>query len=242
MTDSTPPEPPAPAAYVPPAGALAPPPPPVPPAPPAYVPPVPMPYQTDTSRNWMGILSLIFGIIGGWLLALVFGILGLSGVKQGKATNKGMNIAGIVLGAVWFVVSIVLVLVFVSLAANSTILKSMRNAAVGDCYTSTVQSTEGLVDVNPVFGSCAAGTNAEVYYVGEFDGTSSPDDDAFMDELWTFCTSDAAIARVDADVAYDYFVEYYIPYADTWSIAPHTIVCGLSSSTGTIDPGAVLND
>jgi len=256
MTENTPAEPAVPAepAAVAPEGYV----PPAPQAPPAYVPPmpeaapvvaaasaydpVPLQAQVDTSRNWMGVISLVFGIIGGSVIAIVFGILGLVAVKSGKASNKGMNIWGIVLGAVWIVVTIVLFVALVVFAATSVDTNTMKSAEVGDCYTSTVQFTSDLVDVNPVFGSCAVGTNAEVYYVGEFDSTTGPDDAEFTSDLLDFCTSDAAVAYVDPDVAYDYFVEYYIPYATTWNIAPHTVVCGLSTSEGTIDPGAVLND
>ncbi|MGH3823087.1 MAG: hypothetical protein ACRDRA_09690 [Pseudonocardiaceae bacterium] len=60
--------------------------------------------------NGMGVTGLVTGIIGACLawvpglgmilgiLGIVFGGIGLYYASQGKATNKGMSIAGLVLG------------------------------------------------------------------------------------------------------------------------------------------------
>lgn len=69
------------------------------------------------SAHWSNIVSLCTGIVGfilsflglGWLLslaALVFGIIGVSGDKGGK----GMGIAGIILGAIGFIISLVIII------------------------------------------------------------------------------------------------------------------------------------
>ncbi|PKQ25015.1 MAG: DUF4190 domain-containing protein [Actinobacteria bacterium HGW-Actinobacteria-4] len=59
-------------------------------------------YRPPTSKNWMNIVSLITGIVGCFgftgLLAVIFGHLGVAAAKRGEATNRGLGIAGLVLG------------------------------------------------------------------------------------------------------------------------------------------------
>ena len=114
------------------------------------------------------------------MAAIVFGILGLSAAKKGKATNRGMSIAGIVLGVVWIVLGIVASVAFILFIAHTT-SSAMANAKVGDCYVSTTENISSIDGAGFVFGSCDK-ANAEVYYVGTYDGTALPSDDSFMDE------------------------------------------------------------
>lgn len=73
-------------------------------------------------RNGLGVTALVLGIVGVlfaiipflfWLggilglLALIFGIIGVSRAGKGLATNKGMALTGLILGAVSIVVAIV---------------------------------------------------------------------------------------------------------------------------------------
>ncbi|MGO3022022.1 MAG: DUF4190 domain-containing protein, partial [Brevibacterium sp.] len=76
----------------------------------------------NTSKNIWGILALIGGIVGvlgafvfggGALFgiaAVIFGFVGLSAVKKGLASNKGLNITGIILGGLSILISIVVVI------------------------------------------------------------------------------------------------------------------------------------
>ncbi len=74
--------------------------------------PQPGPYSPPPTRdNWMGITSLIAGIISLFctlpgVLAIVFGALGMSAVTRGTANNKGLCIAGIVTGVLGILISI----------------------------------------------------------------------------------------------------------------------------------------
>ena len=120
--------------------------------------------------------------------------------------------------------------------ANST---TIATAKVGDCYVSTVVTSDTLEYANPKFGSCETGTNAEIYYVSTYTGSALPTDAGIQDELTAICTSADAIKNVDTDLATDYYVEYYLPNADSWDTAPHTVLCGLSTDAGVIDPNAV---
>jgi hypothetical protein len=64
--------------------------------PPPHVPAIP-------KTSGFAIASLIFGILGGFVLALVFGYLALSRIKRsgGALRGRGLAIGGVVLGWVW---------------------------------------------------------------------------------------------------------------------------------------------
>ncbi|BCK66738.1 hypothetical protein Srufu_006910 [Streptomyces libani subsp. rufus] len=73
------------------------------------------PLPAPQARNGMGITALVLGIVGlvlglliilfwmSWLpalLAVIFGSVGMSQARRGRATNKGMALAGVILGVV----------------------------------------------------------------------------------------------------------------------------------------------
>lgn len=84
------------------------------------------PYPTPP-RNGFGVAALVLGllavvlfwtVIGGivlGILALIFGLLGRARAKRGEATNGGMSIAGVVLGALGLLIPIGLIIFGVSL-------------------------------------------------------------------------------------------------------------------------------
>ncbi|MEU9999720.1 DUF4190 domain-containing protein [Streptomyces sp. NPDC050848] len=92
--------------------------------PPTGMPGIPgMPPQPlfQQPRNGLGVTALVLGIVGllfgvfpftFWLgailgiLALIFGIIGHGRARQGQATNKGVALSGLILGAVALVASI----------------------------------------------------------------------------------------------------------------------------------------
>jgi Domain of unknown function (DUF4190) len=60
-------------------------------------------YAVNTSDNWMGIASLVlslssllFGIT--CIPGVIFGHLGLAAARKGKANNRGLALAGVIIG------------------------------------------------------------------------------------------------------------------------------------------------
>ncbi|MGN6034828.1 DUF4190 domain-containing protein [Brevibacterium casei] len=76
----------------------------------------------STSKNIWGILALIGGIVGVVLsfvfgiglifgiAAVIFGFIGLSAIKKGLASNKGVTITGLILGFVSILISIIVII------------------------------------------------------------------------------------------------------------------------------------
>ena len=73
---------------------------------PQCVPPTPAPPEEEKKGCGFGVASLICGILGVNLLAIIFSIVALSR----KEKNKGLGIAGLVLGIIWTIISILLVI------------------------------------------------------------------------------------------------------------------------------------
>ena len=85
-------------------------------------------------QNGKGIAALVLGILGLILtlcfspfiilsvLAIIFGALGIRDAKAGNATNRGMSIAGLVMGLVAIAVFVALALVVGSLFVFSELM------------------------------------------------------------------------------------------------------------------------
>ncbi|GAA0664941.1 hypothetical protein GCM10009548_36210 [Streptomyces malaysiensis subsp. malaysiensis] len=84
------------------------------------------PGGTYVPNNGHGTAALVLGIIGLVLfasivlgivlgvLAIIFGVLGRARAKSGEATNGGSALAGVILGAVAVVVSVVMIFVYIA--------------------------------------------------------------------------------------------------------------------------------
>ena len=67
----------------------------------------------------LGILTFFcLGPIAG-VLAIIFGIIGLGKAKEMGGTGRGMSIAGIVLGIVGTVVSVIFIIILIVAAGDS---------------------------------------------------------------------------------------------------------------------------
>lgn len=105
--------------------------PPAGPPPGSYPPPPPQPYAGYAPppvgpRNGFGIAALILGVLGllfCWtiaggivlgVVAIILGALGRGRVKRGEATNSGLAISGIMLGALAIVLGLVFIPIWIS--------------------------------------------------------------------------------------------------------------------------------
>jgi hypothetical protein len=133
--NTPPPAPPAPP-VAPPTPPVAPPPTPTPPAP-----PTPYAVGAPNPNNGMAVAALVLGILTfvclgpiAGVLAIIFGFLGMKKANELGGTGKGMAVAGLILGAVGTILSIILFVVFVVLAGTATVA---INDATGPADPST---------------------------------------------------------------------------------------------------------
>jgi len=96
-------------------------------------------------KNGLGVAALVLGILailtfwtvaGGVLLgliAIVLGVVGRGRAKRGEATNGGMALAGVILGALGLLVSVALI------ALGASFLNSGSGKKLQDCIDSAGQ-------------------------------------------------------------------------------------------------------
>ncbi|MCL2538864.1 MAG: hypothetical protein FWE66_00855 [Oscillospiraceae bacterium] len=100
---------------------------PVPPQAPQYATPYSDPYapqkKGNPSRNWMGILAMILGILSFLIccvpyISLPFGLCGvIFGILGLKSQQRGMSIAGIITGVIGLIIAVVLLILVISMVA-----------------------------------------------------------------------------------------------------------------------------
>lgn len=69
------------------------------PPPPYYGAQATYPARRD-EKNWLGIVALITSLTGFGLLAIIFGHMGIAASDRGEASNRGMALAGTIIGYV----------------------------------------------------------------------------------------------------------------------------------------------
>jgi hypothetical protein len=145
------------------------------PGPAAYSPPpagnyvTPPPAAGGGQSNGMAVAALVLGILTfvclgplAGILAIIFGFLGMKKANE-TGTGKGMSIAGIVLGAVGTVATIVLIIVLV---------------AAGNSVSDNVQDAFGPVDTSDytlTTDTCEIDQYGSVTFDGTLKNTSNKD-------------------------------------------------------------------
>jgi hypothetical protein len=107
--------------------------------------------EQPQKTNGFAIASLIFGIIGGVLLSVIFGFVALSQIKKRNERGRGMAIAGLSISGAWVALICVGVLAFSLFGANTT-------STTGGTVTTAQASTETAVKVETLrVGDCVNG-------------------------------------------------------------------------------------
>lgn len=117
---------------------------PPPPAGYGYGPPAgyPSPYGPQTGTNGMAIASLCTGIVGCFygipaILAIIFGFVARSQIKQRPQAGGGMALAGIILGFVWIVIGIGLIVALVVGGFDSSSCSSTSYGSDGTSFSTS---------------------------------------------------------------------------------------------------------
>lgn len=148
------------------------------------------PRVANTTSGW-AVASLVLGIVGGAVLAAIFGFVALGKIRDTGQKGRSMAIAGIILSGVWVVVAVVAVAAHhgatgvptaqVStnpgnggpapgqLPASGSV--SVHALVVGQCFDWS-QSTQPVVSVTLI--PCGQAHNAQVFAVWDLSGSTYP--------------------------------------------------------------------
>ncbi|MDQ7908156.1 DUF4190 domain-containing protein [Phytohabitans sp. ZYX-F-186] len=195
--------------------------------------------QQPQTTNGFAIASLIFGVLGGILLSVIFGFVALSQIRRRGQSGKGLAIAGISLSGAWVLV-IVAVAVVGALSSGTdpdgpTLADSgdvdVQELAPGQCING-LKEGRAIGDLPAV--ACTEPHEAEVFAVFELPGGGFPGDQEVAK-----LAEDGCVERLDTHapkVADDPSVEVYFlhPTRTSWRLGDHSVACVAMSSTGKV--------
>jgi Domain of unknown function (DUF4190)/Septum formation len=201
---------------------------------------VPPPAERQTSK--LAIASLVFGILGGAMFAIVLGIVALVHIKRTGSKGRGLAIAGLALAAVWTVVLTVVVLSAVgqnmpAKAGPGPGATSVFALRVGDCFQSpTTDST--VLSVTKV--DCTAPHNAQVYSSFANTFKSYPGDKAIMDAANTRCDAGVNDALDQTLITPTMTENVQLPNSASWRAGDRTTLCIVLEPAGNITQSVLL--
>jgi hypothetical protein len=175
------------------------------------------PPQVRKTSGW-AVTSLVFGLLGGILLAVIAGIIGLRQTRGGIRSGRGMAIAGLALSAAWTLVlafGLVLVLIDDENSVRATDLKP------GDCIKN-ISSETRVKSVDKV--SCDRRHDGEVFAVIPLIPLPSYPGEEDVQQHRNEC---APLLREYAPLAATATIHlYYLyPTEGTWSRGDHSFTC-----------------
>lgn len=181
----------------------------------------PTPLAPPARTNGFAIASLVFGILGGILLSVIFGIVALVQLKNRNERGKGMAIAGLVLSGVWTVAICIGLLVFIVLANRNGEVQ-VENLRTGDCVNQLVEGD----DINRLPRvECSEPHQGEV--VGKFslEGSTFPGEDSVNEQAESRCfdlLDEYSPSTKDDDTIGLYYV---IPTRASWAQGDREVIC-----------------
>lgn len=181
----------------------------------AYGPP-----PTPRSTNGFAIASLIFGVLGGVLLSVIFGIIALKQIKTRGQGGRGMAIAGLVLSALWTL--LIGVVIIAAVVTNDGSVRA-TSLAVGDCIES-IPGDNARVTMLPKV-SCAKPHEGEVYAQLRVTASSFPGQSSLESDYRERCFSAFAAYAPNAADSEDFESYVLYPTQATWSQGDRDVVC-----------------
>jgi hypothetical protein len=202
-------------------------------------------YSPQEQRtNGFAIAALVFGILSGIVLAVIFGIIALVQIPKKNQKGKGLAIAGLILAGVWtFFWAVLIAAIVVTSAdrdASGEITESGDVSAfsleVGDCLNDVDENQE--ITTLPAV-PCDQPHEAEV--VGMFDLPEGdyPTEDELVNQAEAGCSEQLAAYAPDAMTDPTIGIAYIYPLEPSWP-QDREIVCFAVSTSGPTT-GSILN-
>ena len=188
---------------------------------------MPIRRQPEAPRKTSGfaIASLVFGIIGGIFLSVIFGIVALRRIRTRNLKGRGLAVAGLVLSGLWTLLIAVVVIVALATDAERDPSGRVREAGtesvfdlrVGDCVNDLEETTEVSVEVVP----CSQPHDAEVISSFELPGGEYPGEDSIFRVADRRCSRElAAVAGAQGGQPF-----YFYPTEQSWGTGDRQVNC-----------------
>ena len=195
-----------------------------------------------TGKNWMGLAAVIASLVGAGLVGVVLGHLALRAVRRGEATNRGLALAGTVLGYASVVIlsgglvatgALAGIVPFGASGAapgvtitpatpsdayvvDSTLTTADRwfGLAVGDCVLPFDAGTDpgDSTIAKPEVVPCTQQHYGEVYAIANVEGDTPPDDATFRLQTREVCAGPLFSSYVGVSAYADSSLYYDVLY------------------------------
>ena len=194
------------------------------------------PYPPPGSGGTSGfaIASLIFGIFGGVLLSVIFGIVALVQIRKRGQKGKGLAISGLVLSGCWLLLIIIGATYGIitgsddrSTSNNGSGSVSVTTLKRGDCVNGI--TTTGAIEDLPVV-SCSTAHEGEVYAVFELADGPWPGNDVVQQQAESRC--ETLLKSYAPNAADTVEVLYLHPLQWSWS-RDRGVTCVATDERGT---------
>ena len=191
------------------------------------------------------ITSLIFGLIGGVVFSLGFGIRALRRIGRGERRGKGLAVTGLVLSGVWVLVAASLIAYFAGRAptrsSNGTVIRagqiSPAQLHIGDCVKIPLSLQSGIRSLPVV--PCSTPHNGQVFAAFQALNSDYPGREALTQQGLTDCQSQMAGFLGTSMTLLD--VGAFVPDSTGWSLGDRTEHCLLIDRRHDIT-GDIRND
>jgi hypothetical protein len=185
------------------------------------------------------IAAFVFGLLGGVLLSVIFGIVALVRIRRRGQRGKGFAIAGLALSGAWVLVLGVAIAVLVieqpdrsagtgQIAHQGT--ASILSLRAGDCFQNPAGN--GLIHVGNVTAvPCTTAHNAQVFAIFEVNAAGYPGHAAMLQLADRGCR--ARIARyVDrSKLIGTMSLHFVFPEPDSWAAGRRSVSCLIVDSS-----------
>lgn len=208
--------------------------------------PMGQPPASGPTSGW-AIAAFVIGLLGGFVLSPIFGVVALRRIKRFGQRGRGLAIAGLALSGAWLVVIIAgITLGHLGGAGRSPATSAITHRgslsafslAVGDCFNNPPNATS-LTSVTAI--PCGQAHSAQIYAKFALSGSilSYPGDTALTRLATSGCN--ARISVLDKPkITNSMTIRYLYPLQESWLAGQRTVTCMITDLTPDIT-SSVLN-
>jgi hypothetical protein len=197
------------------------------------------PPPQEQRTNGFAVASLVFGIISGILLAVIFGIIALVQIPKKNQKGKGMAIAGLVLAGVWTLLWVALIVAVVVTSADRDASTgeitgpgdvSTMSLEVGDCVNG-LEESQAVASLPAV--PCTDPHEGEVFALFDLPEGDYPAETELVEQAETGCFDRLLGYAPQAAENPELGLFYFYPMESSWP-EDRQVVCIATSASGTM--------